>query len=123
MAIKLRKWNSAEHLKTEDDMQAYLQECIVLQQSPPSKKQNISSKSFGQRVTKLDSLKDVVSVYLQSAVKQLREDNSLCGCVIAFDKERPFYNKSISIGFFEPTDSAAVMIKAVMKRIDEVFKE
>ena len=28
MAIKLRKWDSAEHLKTEEDMQAYLQACI-----------------------------------------------------------------------------------------------
>ncbi|OTG72364.1 putative addiction module antidote protein [Acinetobacter sp. ANC 4169] len=28
MAVKLRKWDSAEHLKTEDDMQAYLQACI-----------------------------------------------------------------------------------------------
>ena len=27
MAIKLRKWDSAEHLKTED-VQAYLQACI-----------------------------------------------------------------------------------------------
>lgn len=28
MAIKLRKWDSAEHLKTENDMQAYFQACI-----------------------------------------------------------------------------------------------
>ena len=28
MAIKLRKWDSAEHLKIEEDMQAYLQACI-----------------------------------------------------------------------------------------------
>ena len=28
MALKLRKWNSAEHLKTEEEMQAYLQACI-----------------------------------------------------------------------------------------------
>ena len=28
MAIKLRKWDSAQHLKTEEDMQAYLQACI-----------------------------------------------------------------------------------------------
>lgn len=28
MAIKLRKWDSAEHLKTEEDMQAYLEACI-----------------------------------------------------------------------------------------------
>jgi probable addiction module antidote protein len=28
MTIKLRKWDSAEHLKTEQDMQDYLQACI-----------------------------------------------------------------------------------------------
>lgn len=28
MTIKLRKWDSAEHLKTDEDMQAYLQVCI-----------------------------------------------------------------------------------------------
>lgn len=26
--IKLRKWDSTEHLRTEEDMQAYLQACI-----------------------------------------------------------------------------------------------
>lgn len=28
MALKLRKWDSAEHLKTDDDMAAYLEACI-----------------------------------------------------------------------------------------------
>lgn len=28
MALKLRKWDSAEHLKTEEDMAAYLEACI-----------------------------------------------------------------------------------------------
>ena len=28
MGIKLRKWDSAEHLKTEEDMALYLQVCI-----------------------------------------------------------------------------------------------
>ena len=28
MSMKLRKWDSAEPLKTEEDMQAYLQACI-----------------------------------------------------------------------------------------------
>jgi probable addiction module antidote protein len=27
-AIKLRKWDSAEHLKTEDDMAQYLESCL-----------------------------------------------------------------------------------------------
>lgn len=28
MTIKIRKWNSAEYLKTDEDMQNYLQACI-----------------------------------------------------------------------------------------------
>ena len=101
--------------------------CIELEQAPPTKKQIISSRSFGSRVTDIESLSEAMSDYLQNAVKRLREDHSLCGCVIAFvqsnpfDKNRPFYNKSVSIGFAEPTDSAFVMNKAVMQRMTDLF--
>ncbi len=103
--------------------------CIELEQAPPTKKQIISSRSFGSRVTDIESLSEAMSDYLQNAVKRLREDESLCGCVIAFaqsnpfDKNRPFYNKSINISFAEPTDCAAVMNRAVMKRMNELFRE
>ncbi|UVB01330.1 Y-family DNA polymerase [Acinetobacter lwoffii] len=103
--------------------------CIELEQAAPTKKQIISSRSFGARVTDIESLSEAMSDYLQNAVKRLREDESLCGCVIAFaqsnpfDKNRHFYNKSINIGFAEPTDCAAVMNRAVMKRMNELFQE
>ena len=103
--------------------------CIELEQAPPTKKQINSSRSFGSRVTDIESLSEAMSDYLQNAVKRLREDKSLCGCVIAFaqsnpfDKNKPFYNESISIGFPEPTDSAAVMNKAVMHHMKKLFQE
>ncbi len=103
--------------------------CIDVEFSPATKKQIISSRSFGARVTDIQSLSEAMSDYLQNAVKRLREDKSLCGCMIAFaqsnpfDKSRPFYNKSITIGFAEPTDCAAVMNRAVMKRMNELFQE
>lgn len=103
--------------------------CIEIEHAPPAKKQIISSRSFGQRVTDKESLSEAMSDFLQSAVKRLRAENSLCGCVIAFaqsnpfDKDKPFYNKSISIGFDEPTDSAAIINKAVMANMHQLFKE
>lgn len=103
--------------------------CLEIEHAPPAKKQIISSRSFGQRVTDLHSLSEAMSDYLQSAVKRLREDSSLCGGVIAFaesnpfDKNKPFYKKSISIGFAEPTDSAFVMNRAVMSQMNEIFRE
>ncbi|WP_425878171.1 Y-family DNA polymerase [Acinetobacter sp. TWP2-2-3] len=103
--------------------------CIEVESAPATKKQIISSRSFGARVIDIQSLSEAMSDYLQNAIKRLREDESLCGCVIAFaqsnpfDKNRPFYNKSINIGFTEPTDCAAVMNRAVMKRMNELFQE
>jgi len=103
--------------------------CIELEQAAPTKKQIISSRSFGARVTDIESLSEAMSDYLQNAVKRLREDESLCGCVIAFaqsnpfDQNKPFYNKSINIGFAEPTDCAAVMNRVVIKRMNELFCE
>jgi len=103
--------------------------CIEVESAPATKKQIISSRSFGARVTDIQLLSEAMSDYLQNAVKRLREDKSLCGCVIAFaqsnpfDKHRPFYNKSITIGFAEPTDCAAIMNRAVMKRMNELFQE
>jgi len=124
---QMRKLFSVVMQRTVMELQGI--SCIEIESAPATKKQIISSRSFGARVTDIESLSEAMSDYLQNAVKRLREDESLCGCVIAFaqsnpfDNKRPFYTKSISIGFPEPTDSAAVMNRAVMKRINELFQE
>jgi probable addiction module antidote protein len=40
---KLRKWNSAEHLKTDEDMAAYLEACIAEAGDDPA----FTSKALG----------------------------------------------------------------------------
>lgn len=103
--------------------------CIELEDVPQPKQQIVSSKSFGAAVTSLEVLKEAMSSYLQSAVRKLRNENSLCGCVIIFaqsnpfDKTRPYFSRSVNIGFAEPTDSALVMNKEIMKRMSELFAE
>lgn len=103
--------------------------CIELEEVAPDKKQIVSSRSFGQRVTDKDALSEAMSSYIQNAVKKLRRQNGLTGCVIAFahsnpfDTKKPFYKASVSVSFPEPTDSAAQIIKSVLKQIDKVFKE
>lgn len=103
--------------------------CIELEEVAPDKKQIVSSRSFGQRVTDKDALSEAMSSYIQNAVKKLRRQNGLTGCVIAFahsnpfDTKKPFYKASVSVSFPEPTDSAAQIIKNVLRQIDKVFKE
>lgn len=103
--------------------------CIELEEVAPDKRQIVSSRSFGQRVSDKDALSEAMSCYIQAAVKKLRRQNGLTGCVIAFahsnpfDTKKPFYKASVSVSFPEPTDSAAVIIKHILRQMDKVYRE
>lgn len=103
--------------------------CIEIEDTPSSKKQIIKSCSFGAKVTELNDLKEAIGMHAQEACKRLRDDESLCGYLIVFvqsnvfDESAPFYNKSISGGFSEPTDCALDLVKAATRMVGEIFKE
>ncbi|QEI76617.1 Y-family DNA polymerase [Acinetobacter baumannii] len=103
--------------------------CIEIEHTPPSKKQIVASRSFGGRVTELTDLKEAISMYAQDACKRLRDEGLLCGCMIAFvqsnpfDANVPFYNKSITGSFSEPTDCAIDFVKAATRMLNEIYKE
>ena len=103
--------------------------CIEIEHTPPSKKQIVASRSFGGRVTELTDLKEAISMYVQDACKRLRDEGLLCGCMIAFvqsnpfDPNVPFYNKSITGSFSEPTDCAVDFVKAATRMLNEIYKE
>lgn len=103
--------------------------CIEIEHTPPSKKQIVASRSFGGRVTELTDLKEAMSMYAQDACKRLRDEGLLCGCMIAFvqsnpfDPNVPFYNKSITGSFSEPTDCAIDFVKAATRMLNDIYKE
>ncbi|MDO7442358.1 Y-family DNA polymerase [Acinetobacter baumannii] len=103
--------------------------CIEIEHTPPSKKQIVASRSFGGRVTEITDLKEAISMYAQDACKRLRDEGLLCGCMIAFvqsnpfDPNVPFYNKSITGSFSEPTDCAVDFVKAATRILNDIYKE
>ncbi|MDA3470771.1 Y-family DNA polymerase [Acinetobacter baumannii] len=103
--------------------------CIEIEHTPLSKKQIVASRSFGGRVTELTDLKEAISMYAQDACKRLRDEGLLCGCMIAFvqsnqfDPNVPFYNKSITGSFSEPTDCAIDFVKAATRMLNDIYKE
>ncbi|MDV7543658.1 DUF4113 domain-containing protein [Acinetobacter baumannii] len=103
--------------------------CIEIEHTPPSKKQIVASRSFGTKVTELDDLKEAIAMHAQEACKRLRDEESLCSCLLVFvqsspfDESAPFYNKSITGAFSEPTDCATDFVKAAVKMVSDIFKE
>lgn len=103
--------------------------CIEIEDTPPSKKQIIKSCSFGAKVTELSDLKEAIAMHAQEACKRLRDEESLCGCLLVFvqsspfDESSPFYNKSITGAFSEPTDCSTDFVRAAVKMVSDIFKE
>ncbi|MCE6629861.1 Y-family DNA polymerase [Acinetobacter pittii] len=103
--------------------------CIEIEDTPPSKKQIIKSCSFGAKVTEIDDLKEAIAMHAQEACKRLREEKSLCGCLLVFvqsspfDDSAPFYNKSITGAFSEPTDCTTDFVRAAVSMVSDIYKE
>jgi DNA polymerase V len=102
--------------------------CIELEHAPEPRKQIVASRSFGEKITALDDLKEALAKYVQDAVKRLRAEQSLCGTVIVFvqsnpfDKHLPYYGKSLSIDLDEPTDSVTVLVHTALKVLEQAYK-
>lgn len=104
------------------------QACIELEHAPEPKKQIVASRSFGEKITELDDLKEALAKYVQDAVKRLRAEHVLCGTVIVFvqsnlfDKHLPYYGKILSLDLDEPTDSVTILVRIALKILERTYK-
>ncbi|MCR4529801.1 MULTISPECIES: Y-family DNA polymerase [Acinetobacter] len=105
------------------------QACIQLEDTPPNKKQIISSRSFGQKVTELNDLKAAVSLYTEKAIERLAAEDQLCGCIMVFaysspfDEREPFYKGEATFGFPEATDNVMSLVKKATELMEQVYKK
>lgn len=103
--------------------------CIDLEDTPEPRKQIVASRSFGEKITALDDLKEALAKYVQDAVKRLRAEKALCGTVIVFvqsnpfDRHVPYYGKSVSIDLDEPTDSVTMLVPTALQLLERVYKQ
>jgi DNA polymerase V len=105
------------------------QSCMELEHAPEPRKQIVASRSFGEKITALDDLKEALAKYVQDAVKRLRAEKALCGTVIVFvqsnpfDRHVPYYGKSVSIDLDEPTDSVTMLVRTALQLLEQIYKQ
>lgn len=123
----LRKHFSVVMQRTVMELQGI--SCIQLETEIAAKKQIISSRSFGHRITELSDLKEAITAYTIEAIKKLRKDQLLCGTVTVFlqsnpfDTTMPYYNQSLSHDFNEATDDFLTMSKVVNSLIERLYQK
>lgn len=104
--------------------------CIALEDAPAAKQQIVCSRSFGERVTTYDALRQAVCQYAERAAEKLREEGQFCRYVGVFIKTSPFdnsgapyYGNQAGESLHIPTRDTRDIIGAAVKALDRIWHE
>lgn len=103
--------------------------CIEFNEVPAPRKQIVSSKSFGEKVTTLRELEQSISEYMSTASEKLRDQHSMCGAIQVFimtdrfREDEPQYYNTYTVPFPEPTDDVIVLTKVALWALKKIYLE
>ncbi|MGY9176195.1 Y-family DNA polymerase [Citrobacter freundii] len=103
--------------------------CLELEEFAPSKQEIVCSRSFGERITDYDAMRQAICSYASRAAEKLRGEHQYCRFISAFIKTSPFalnepyYGNSASIKLLTPTQDSRDIIAAATRSLDAIWKE
>lgn len=103
--------------------------CISLEEAPPAKQQIICSRSFGERITTYEAMRQAVCQYAERAAEKLRGEHQYCRHISVFVKTSPFavneiyYSNVATEKLTTPTRDTRDIIAAAMKALDRIWDD
>ena len=104
------------------------QRCISIEENITAKKQIVVSRSFGSRVTNLETLKPIVSNFAVRASEKLRNEKQKCSQVSVFVRTSPFSDHKPqhrgykTIELVTPTNDTRDILAAAKKALVPIYK-
>ena len=101
--------------------------CISLEEAPPAKQQIVCSRSFGERITTYEALRQAICQYAERAAEKLRGEHQFCRHISVFIKTSPFavneayYGNVASEKLLVPTRDTRDIINASVKALDCIW--
>ncbi len=102
--------------------------CIELEETYPSRKQIVSSRSFGIPVSDLASLEQSISLYISRAAEKLRRQRSYAGAVYVtirtspFNEKESYYTNSLTIPLATQTDNTVLLTKIALWGLQKIYR-
>ena len=101
--------------------------CINTDESPPARRTIVSSRSFGKRVSDLQSLSEAVSSFTVRAAERLRDMELLAGGIAVHIRtskhEGEVYDQTAQLSLSMPTDDSLMLLKAARQGLERIFEE
>lgn len=102
--------------------------CLALETVQPARKQIMTSRSFGERLTLFDEVRAAVVAFATRSGEKLRAQG-LCAqalCVFVqtspFAVDQPRYANSITVEFNRPCQDSAVLVDAAVRGLRRIFR-
>lgn len=98
--------------------------CISLEETPPPKQQIVCSRSFGERVTTYEAMRQAICQHAERAAEKLRGEHQYCRHISAFIKTSPFainepyYGNLATEKLMTPTRD---IITAAVRALDRIW--
>ncbi|GME47174.1 MULTISPECIES: translesion error-prone DNA polymerase V subunit UmuC [unclassified Pantoea] len=102
--------------------------CIALEDAPPPKQHILNSRSFGERVIKLEDMQQAIVLYATRAAEKLREQNSRCrhisvSIATARHGDEPQYSNAASRICDYPTNDTRDIIESALSGLNTIWQE
>ncbi|AYY00707.1 Y-family DNA polymerase [Klebsiella aerogenes] len=101
--------------------------CRVLEEFAPVKQEIVCSRSFGERITTYEQMRQAICSYAARGAEKLRGEHQYCRYISTFVKTSPFalnekyYGNSGSIKLLTPTQDSRDIINAAVKCLDAIW--
>lgn len=101
--------------------------CIDLEEVAPTKKQIISSRAFGERITEKQQMQEAISEYISRACSKLRKEQQQAKHLTVFLRTSPFsekdapYSASKSIELQAPSSDTRVFLAEATKLLNGLW--
>lgn len=103
--------------------------CLELEEFAPAKQEIVCSRSFGERVTDYEQMRQAICSYASRGAEKLRGEHQYCRYISAFVKTSPFalnepyYGNTASLKLLTPTQDTRDIINAAVKCLDAIWKD
>ncbi|TCV84033.1 DNA polymerase V [Methylomonas methanica] len=102
--------------------------CIALEEMPAPKKQILTSRSFGERLTDYEDLRAAVTHFACRSAEKCRQQQLTTQILTVFihtspfDTTNPQYSNSATIEFDRPTSDTSQLIAAAQQGLKRIFR-
>lgn len=102
--------------------------CLGLEEFAPAKQEIICSRSFGERVSDYQRMREAVCSYAARAAEKLRSEHQYCRYISTFIKTSPyaadpFYGNSVGQRLLTPTQDTRDIINAAVRCLDHIWRD